>query len=94
MYFGCKSYLGSSKGSVADSQDAIRPFVGNRVKLAIQLPHSDGLGIDNRDLDLVLIHQTLVSQPHACKHLTDTKNTQRYLIVKKRVAYVCAHTHP
>lgn len=57
---GQPSYLGGSKGSVADGEDAIRPLVRDGVKLAIQLAHGDRFGIDNCDLYLVLIHQTLV----------------------------------
>lgn len=34
--------------------------VSDRVKLAVQLARGDGFGIDSCDLDLVLIHQTLV----------------------------------
>lgn len=54
--FGQESYQGGSKGSVAHGKDAIRPLMRDRVKLAVQLTHGDGLGVDNCDLYLVLIH--------------------------------------
>lgn len=60
LYSGQPFYLGGSEDPVADSKDAIRPLVRDGVKLAIQLAHGDGFGINNRDLYLVLIHQTLV----------------------------------
>ena len=60
LYSGQLSYLGGSEGSVADSEDAIRPLMRDGVKLTIQLAHGDGFGIDHCDLYLVLIHQTLV----------------------------------
>lgn len=53
-------YLGGSKGFVADGEDAVGPLVRDGVEVAVQLAHGDGFGIDNSDLHLVLIHQTLV----------------------------------
>lgn len=57
---GQPSNLRGSKVSVADCEDAVRPVMSDGVKLAVQLAHGDGFGIDSCDLDLVLIHQTLV----------------------------------
>ena len=34
--------------------------MGDGIEGAIQLAHGDGLGVDDRDLHLVLLHQTLV----------------------------------
>lgn len=55
------SYLRGGKVSVADSQDAVGPFVGNWVKLTVQLSHGDGFRIDNCDLHFVFLHQALRS---------------------------------
>lgn len=55
------SHLGGSEGSVADGEDAIGPLVRDGVKLAVQLAHGDGFGVDDCDLHLVLFHQTLVT---------------------------------
>lgn len=51
------------KSPVADSQDSIRPLVGDRVKLTVQLTHGDRLWVDDCDLDFVLFHQTLRTKP-------------------------------
>lgn len=56
---GQPSYLGRCKISVADSKDTIGPFMRDRVKLAIQLAHGDGFGINDCDQYFILIHQTL-----------------------------------
>lgn len=53
---GPPSYLRGSKSSVANSKDTIRPLVRDGVKLAVQLAHGDGFGINNCDQYLVLIH--------------------------------------
>lgn len=57
-----KLYLGSGKCSIADSQDAIRPLMGDGIKLAIQLAHGDRLWVDNSDLNPVLLHEILHSK--------------------------------
>lgn len=57
-----KLYLGCGKCSIADSQDAIWPLMGDGIKLAIQLAHGDRLWVDNSDLNPVLLHQTLHSK--------------------------------
>lgn len=55
-------YRRCSKSPIADSQDAIWPFMGHRIELAVQLAHGDRLWVDNSDLNLILIHQILHSK--------------------------------
>ena len=48
------------KRSVANGEDAVGPFVRHRVKWTVQLAHGDGLWIEYCDLDLILLHDTLI----------------------------------
>lgn len=83
-YTSKPSYLGGSKSPIADRKDAIRPLVRNWVKLAIQLSHSNGFRVDNCDMHLVLIHQTLAQKPHTY--------IQRHNQLKNQILYTCTHT--
>ena len=50
---------GVGEGLVADGEDAVGPLVRDGVKAAVELAHSDGLGVEHNDLHLVLLQQTL-----------------------------------
>jgi len=52
-------HLWSSKCSVRDGKDTIRPLVRHGVKLTIQLTHCDRFRIDDCIVNTILIHQTL-----------------------------------
>jgi len=53
------AYLGRGKSTIVDSEDAIGPFVGDWVELTVQLTHGNGLRVNDANLHLVFIHQSL-----------------------------------
>ena len=47
---------GVGKCLVTHGENSVRPFMRHWIKFAVQLPHSDGLRIEDNDLNLVLFH--------------------------------------
>ena len=53
------NHLRSSKSSIRDGKNTVRPFVRDWVEVTIQLAHCDSFGIDHRVMNAVFVQQTL-----------------------------------